>query len=69
MTVKVAPDDIIREVDEANFKEELRNCQKLLVDSKLKRRRHKVLIFAIENLNLKSVDEKFDLFFNILKRK
>ena len=65
-TADVDPDDNINEVDDANLKEELRSCQKLLVDSEPDRRRHKVCNDATENLNAKIVTKETDLFFNIL---
>ena len=36
-TTNVAPDDIIKEKDDMNLKEELRSCQQFLVDSKRER--------------------------------
>ena len=66
-TANVGPDGIINDVDDANLKEELRSFQHFLVNSELERSRHKVFNYAIDNLNAKSVDEKFDQFFYKLK--
>ena len=66
-TTNVDPDDIMNKVDDANLKKELRSYQHFLVDSKLERARHKVFIYAIENLNAKILDEKRDHFSNNLK--
>ena len=66
-TANADPDGIINEGVDANLKEELRSCQHFLIDSELKRARHKVFTYAKENLNAKIVDEKLDLFFNNFK--
>ena len=63
-TTSFGPDDIINAVNIANPKEELCSCQQFLVDSELKRVRHKVSNCAIENLNSKIVGKKLDLSFN-----
>ena len=62
------PEDMINEVDDTNLKEELRSRQHLLVVFELQRARHKVFIYAIENVNATIVDENLDDFFSNLKR-
>ena len=64
--MKVNPEDIIREVYDANIKGKLRSCQHLLVDSELKGVRHKIVNYGIDNLNAKIKGEKLDLFLNNL---
>ena len=67
-TAEMDPEDIINEVDDTNLKEELRSRQHLLVVFELQRTRHKVFIYAIENVNATIVDENLDDFFSNLKR-
>ena len=66
-TANVNQDDIINEVDDANLKELLRSRQHFIVDSELERSRHKVFIYALENLNAKFMDQKVNHSFNNLK--
>ena len=66
-TANVDLDNILNEVDDANFKEELLSCQQFLVNSELERARHKVFNYAIKNLNAKIVDKKLDQFLSNLK--
>ena len=47
--------------------EELRSCQLFWEHCELERARHNLLNYAIENLNAKFANEKFDQFFNTLK--
>ena len=58
---------IMNEVNVMNLKEELRSCQQIFVDSVLERARHKVLVYADENLIETIVNEKLDLLLNNLK--
>ena len=58
---------IVRDDEDHRLREELRSCQHFLVDSELERARHKVIIYAIQNLNAEIVDEKLDHFFNNLR--
>ena len=46
-----------------NPKEEARSCQRFVVDSEPEGARHKVFIYAIENVKATTVDKKFDNFF------
>ena len=48
---------IVGDVEDHRLREELRTCQRFLVDSELERARHKVFNYAIEDLNAKIVDE------------
>ena len=58
----------VEDVEDHGLREELRSCQHFLVDSDVERARHKVVTYAIENLNAKIVDEKLDHFINNLDR-
>ena len=62
-TASIDPDDIINEVDDMNFNEELRSSQHFLVDCELEHARHKLFIYANENLNATMVDTKFHHLF------
>ena len=66
-TRDVDVEDIVGDIEDHRLREELRSCQHFLVDSELEKAKHKVLNYAIENLNAKIVDEKLDKFFNNLK--
>ena len=66
-TLNVELDDFIDKVDGTNLKEELRSCQRFLVDSQLKRVRHKVSNYALEKLKAAMVDEDLDHFFKNIK--
>ena len=55
---------IVGDVEYQKVRKELRSCQHFLVDSELEGARHKVFIYAIENLNAEIVDEKLDHFFD-----
>ena len=57
----------VEDVEDHRLREGLRSSQHFLVDSELERAKHKVFNYAIENLNAKIVDKKFDHFFNNLK--
>ena len=52
---------------EGRLREELRSCQRFLVNSELERARHKVFNYAVKTPNETTVNEKLDLFFNNLK--
>ena len=52
-TANVRSDNKTNEVDDANLKEELRQCQHFLGDSQLERARYKVFNDAIENVSAK----------------
>ena len=54
-------------VENHRLREELRSCQRFLVDSELEKARETVFNYAIENLNAENVDGKLNRFFNILK--
>ena len=66
-TRDVDVEHIVRDVEDQSLREELRSCQHFLVDSELERARHKLFIYAKENLNAEIVDKKHDHFFNNLK--
>ena len=63
-TKDVDVEQIVRDVDDHRLREELRSCQRFLVDSELKRARNKVFNYAIENLNAENANRKLDQFFN-----
>ena len=50
-TENVERDNILNVVGDANLKHELRSRQHFLVDSELRRARHKIFNYAVENLN------------------
>ena len=60
-------ENIVGDVEDQRLREELRSCQRFLVDSALERARHKVCNYAVETLNETIVNEKLDQFFNNLK--
>ena len=66
-TRDVDGEHIVGVVEDHSLREELRSCQHFLVDSELERARHKVINYAVENLNETIVNEKLDHFFNNLK--
>ena len=66
-TAIVEPDINLSEVEDANFKEEVRSCGHFLVKVELELARHKVFNYDFENLNAKIVDEKPDHIFKNLK--
>ena len=66
-TRDVDVEHIVGDVEDQRLREELRSCQRFLVDSELERARHKVFIYAVETLQEKTVNEKLDHFFNNLK--
>ena len=67
-TEKVASDNLIKELDDTNLKEELRSSQPFLVDFELERARHKSFTYTVEKHNAKMVEEKVDHFLNSSKR-
>ena len=58
---------IVEDVEDHKLREELRSCQHFLMDSEIERARHKVLNYAIGNLNAEYFDKKLAHFFNNLK--
>ena len=66
-TRDVDVEHIVGDVEDHRLRENLRSCQRLLVDSELERARHKVFNYAVENLNETIVNQKLDHFFNHLK--
>ena len=42
------PDDVIKEVDATNLKEELRSCQHIRLDSELERAKHKAFNYSVK---------------------
>ena len=63
----VDAEHIVGDVEDHNWREELRSCQHFLVDSELERARHKVFNYAVETLNETIVNQKPHRFFNNLK--
>ena len=66
-TKDVNLEHIVGDVEDHTLREELHCCQHFLVDSELEKSRHKVFNYAVETLNEKTVNEKFDHFLNNLK--
>ena len=58
---------IVGDVEDHRLIEQLRSCQRFLMDSELKRARHKVFNYAVKNLHERTVNEKPDQFFNNIK--
>ena len=58
---------IVGEVEDHSLRKELRSCQHFLVDSELKRARHKVFNYPVETLNETIMNEKLDHSFKNLK--
>ena len=50
-----------------SLNEELRSCQRFLLDSELGRSRHKVFNYGVQNIIETIVNEKFDHFFIKIK--
>ena len=61
-------EQIVGCVEDHSLRQELRSRQRFLADSELERARQKVFNYAIESLNAKIVNERFDQFLNNLKR-
>ena len=55
-------EQIVGDVEDQRFREELRSCQHFLVDSELERARHKVFNYALKFLNEIVVNEKRSFF-------
>ena len=66
-TRDVDVEHIVGDLEDHWLREELRSCQRLLVDPELKRVRHKVFNYAVQTLNETIMTEKLDHFFNNLK--
>ena len=66
-TRNVDVEHIVGDVEDHRLREELRSFQHFLVVSELERARHKVFDYAIDNINVKTVDGKLEHFFNNLK--
>ena len=66
-TRDVDVEHIVGVVEDQRLREELRSCQRFLVDSKLERAKHKVFNYAAETLNETIVNEILDHFLNNLK--
>ena len=58
---------IVGVVEDHRLREELRSCQHFMVDSELKKARHKVFKYAVETLNGTMVNEKIGHFLNNLQ--
>ena len=66
-TKDVDVEHIVGDVEDYRLRKELRSCQHFLVDSELKRARHKKFNNAVKTLNETIVNDKLDHFFNNLK--
>ena len=55
------------EDDDADLKEELQACQHFLVDSELKKGRHRVFNFAMSTFDISLINKKLDLVFKGVK--
>ena len=66
-TRNVDVEHIMGDVEDHSLREELCSCQHSLVDSELKRARHRVFNNTVETPNVTIVNEKLDQFFKSLK--
>ena len=57
---------IVGDNEDHRLREELCSCLYFLVDSEVKRARHRVFNYAVESLNETVMNEKLDHFFNNL---
>ena len=53
-------EDIVRDVDDQNLREELQTCRHFLVDSEIQKGRHSVFNFVVNNLKAQVVEGKLD---------
>ena len=58
---------IVADVENHSSREELASCQHFLHYSELEQARHGILNYAIESLNLKTMSENLEYFFNNLR--
>ena len=49
-------EDIVGDVDDQSFREELRSCKHFLVDSEIQKWRHSVFSFAVNNLTAQVIE-------------
>ena len=60
-------EDIVGDVDDQSLKEELQSCRHFLVDSEIRKARHIVFNFAVNNLTAQVIEEKLDCVLDKLK--
>ena len=60
-------DDIVGDVDDQSLREELQSCRHFLVDSEIRKGRHSVFNFAVNNLTAQVIEEKLDRVLDKLK--
>ena len=60
-------EDIVGDVDDQSFREELHSCQHFLVDSEIQKGRDSVFNFAVNNLTAQVIDENLDRVLDTLK--
>ena len=53
-------EDIVGDVDDQSLREELQSCRHFLVDSEIRKRRHSLFNFAVNNLTAQVIEEKLD---------
>ena len=63
----IVVDDIVGDFDDQSFREELQSCRHLLVDSEIRKRRHSVFNFVVNNLTAQVIEEKMDRVLDKLK--
>ena len=66
-TRNVDVEHIVGDVEDHRLREEMRSCQRFLVDSELEWARHNVFNYVVETLNETILIEKLDHFFKKLK--
>ena len=60
-------EDIVGDVDDQSLRQELQSCRHFLVDSEIRKGRHSVLNFAVNNLTAQVIEEKLDRVLDKLK--
>ena len=60
-------EDILGDVGDQSFREDLHSCRHFLVDSEIQKGRHSVFNFAVNNLTAQVIEEKLDRVLDKLK--
>ena len=63
----IVVEDIVGDVDDQSLREELQSCRHFLVDSEIRKGRHSVFNFAVNNLTGQLIEEKLDRVLDKLK--
>ena len=60
-------EDIVRDVDDKNLREESESCRHFLTDTEMKNGRHSVFNFAMSSFDITLLSDKLDYVFNEVK--